>query len=421
MKVHVKKNNLGLVILWIVAFNLGFVPDGNAKSRDVRVLKHGAGQWELLVDGKPYFVKGVVYNFWVVGDDHNTGTLRDWSVLDTDKNGRVDVGYDSWVDKNRNNVQDADEPAVGDWQLLQEMGANTIRVYQMPSADPRIEHLYIDQGQRLTFAHPPNKEIFRDLYQRYGIMTMVGHFFGEWTIGSGAKWEQGTDFTDPGQRENLLTGIRVMVEEHKDEPYTLMWVIGNENFNPWDQDNAEKQVEAYLSLVNEAAKLIHKLDPHHPVALCNWVDRNIEQMLKYCPAVDIFGLNSYSRRFDPVWQKARRDFDRPVLLTEYGLPAIVAGKENGIVQARYYEEAWADIVANKYGGTGVGNSIGGALFVWCDQWALAGNPWQHDSGQWMGVAGVEWFGVTSQGDGSKSPFMRQLRESYFLYQKMWKE
>ena len=83
-----------------------------------------------------------------------------------------------------------------------------------------------------------------------------------------------------------------MVEEHKDEPYTLMWVIGNENFNPFDQDNAEKQVEAYLTLVNEAAKLIHRLDPHHPVALCNLADRNIEQMRKYCPAVDIFGMNA---------------------------------------------------------------------------------------------------------------------------------
>ena len=416
-----KRNNSGIVAFMLAFLCFVFVSTVDAKPRDVRVVKHGSGQWELLVDGKPYFVKGVVYNFWTVGDDHTKGTLRDWSILDTNQNGRVDVAHDSWVDKNGNNVQDADEPAVGDWQLLKEMGANTIRVYQMPSADPRVDPLYVDPGARLTYAHPPNKEIFRDLYERYGIMVIVGHFFGEWTIGSGATWEKGTDFTDPQQRKNLLTGIRVMVEEHKDEPYTLMWLIGNENFNPWDKDNAETQVEAFLTLVNEAAELIHKLDPHHPVALCNWSDKNIEQMQKYCPAVDIFGTNAYSRRFEPIWQKARRDFDRPVLLTEFGYPAILDGKENGMVQARYHEDAWTDIVANQYGGTGVGNSIGGTVFVWCDIWAFAGSPWQHDAGETMRVLGEEWFGVTSQGDGSKSPFMRQLREAYFLYQRMWKE
>ena len=415
-----KRNNKLLVVLMAAAFCCAAPAPGWAQPRDVKALKRGAGQWELLVDGKPYFVKGVVYNFWPVGDDNNAGTLRDWSILDTDRNGRVDGPYDAWADKNGNNVQDADEPAVGDWQLLKEMGANTIRVYQMPSADPRVASLYADRGVHLTFAHPAHKEIFRDLYQRYGIMVVVGHFFGEWTIGSGAAWDKGTDFTDPQQRKNLLAGIRVMVEEHKDEPYTLMWLLGNENFNPWDHDNAETQVPAFLSLANEAAQLIHSLDPHHPVALCNWSDKHIEQMQQYCPAVDIFGVNAYSRRFEPLWQKARRDFDRPVLITEYGLPAILDGKENGTVQARYHADAWEDIAANRYGGTGVGNSIGGMIFVWCDIWAFAGSPWKHDAGETLPVPGEEWFGVTSQGDGSKSPFLRQLREAYFLYQKLWK-
>lgn len=417
----IRKNTLGIVFLIVTGLYFIFISPSDAKPREVKVVKHGVGQWELIVDRKPYFVKGVVYNVWTVGDDPRAGTLRDWSILDTDKNSRVDVAYDSWVDKNGNNVQDADEPAIGDWQLLKEMGANTIRVYQMPSADSRIAPLYVYPSARLTYVHPPNKELFRDLYRRYGIMVIVGHFFGEWTTGSGATWDKGTDFTDPQQRKNLLMGIRVMVEEHRNEPYTLMWMIGNENFNPWDHDNAETQVPAFLTLVNEAAILIHKLDPHHPVGLCNLNDQHIEEMQKYCPAVDIFGMNAYSREFSPSWQKARRYFDRPVLITEFGFPALLRGKENGKVQALYHKEAWGDIVANRYGGKGVGNSIGGAIFVWCDMWALAADPWKHETGEHLRVPGEEWYGVTSQGDGSKSPFMRQLRETYFLYQKMWKE
>ena len=31
----------------------------------------------------------------------------------------------------------------------------------------------------------------------------------------------------------------------------------------------------------------------------------------------------------------------------------------------------------------------------------------------------EWFGIISQGNGKHSPFMRQLRESYFVYQNFW--
>jgi hypothetical protein len=31
----------------------------------------------------------------------------------------------------------------------------------------------------------------------------------------------------------------------------------------------------------------------------------------------------------------------------------------------------------------------------------------------------EWLGVAGQGDGALSPFLRQLREAYTTYQKLW--
>ena len=31
----------------------------------------------------------------------------------------------------------------------------------------------------------------------------------------------------------------------------------------------------------------------------------------------------------------------------------------------------------------------------------------------------EWLGLVTQGDGSVSPFLRQLRRSYELYQQLW--
>jgi beta-glucuronidase len=348
----------------IVSLLLLFSSPVYAAPQKVTVAHHGKGQWEVLVNNTPYFIKGVIYNFTVVGDDPNVENLRDWNILDLNGNGKNDLAYDVWVDKNLNNIQDPDEPAVGDWQLLKDMGTNTIRIYQMPSDDERIRAYYQSKGAKLTFGHPPNKEIYRDLYARYGIMTAVGHFFGEWGIGSGALGSSGTDYTNPQQRQHLLDGIRVMVEEHKDEPYTLMWIIGNENFNHSDFDNAETEVEAFLTLVNEAAKLIHQLDPNHPVAFCNWHTDHMSDIARLAPEIDIFGMNTYSQGFDEQYAKVRDSFDRPVLLTEYGTYAAREDKLSFDIQKNYHQVSWRSIWENRYGGKKVGNSIGAMVFQW---------------------------------------------------------
>jgi len=390
-----------------------------SQAAKVEVKQHGPAQWELLVNGQPYFVKGVVYNYTAVGDDANEGTLRDWGDLDVNNNGKNDVAYEAWVDANQNNVKDADEKPVGDWQLLKEMGCNTIRVYQLPSADPRLKDTFVYDGARLTFEHPPNKKMFRDLYQTYGIMMMVGHFFGEWTLGSGAEWEAGTDYTDPVQRQRLLNCVRVMVEEHKDEPYTLMWVLGNENFNPYDQDNAETEVEAFLTLVNEAAQLIHELDPNHPVAICNWHTDRLEDIARFCPDVDIYGTNQYRHGLAEEYEKISKVFDRPVVITEYGIQALGRSRIDKLSVRAYHKLVWRDIFEARYGGKGTGNSIGGCVFAWSDQWYLGGSPDVHDYGDFLGMPNAEWFGVVGLGDGSDSPFQRVLKPEYFLYQELW--
>jgi beta-glucuronidase len=272
----------------------------------------------------------------------------------------------------------------------------------------------------LTFGHPPNKEIFRDLYQHYGIMVAIGHFFGEWSIGSGAQTAKGTDYTDPLQRKNLLEGIRVMVEEHKDEPYTLMWILGNENFNHSNFDNAETQVYAFLTLINEAAELIHKIDPNHPVALCNWHTDHLEDIAKMVPDIDIFGMNSYSQGFDPLYEKIRDVYDRPVLLTEYGTYAAKDDKLSYDIQKNYHQVSLRSINENRYGANGVGNSIGAMVFQWSDMWYFFGSESTHDVDEYSQRKYAEWMGLTSQGDGKNSPFIRQLKKVYYLYQKFWK-
>jgi len=114
----------------------------------VRLLQYSNKSWQLLVDGKPYIIKGIAYAPAKIGQSPDEGTLDDWMQADYNSNDRIDGPYDSWVDKNKNNRRDEDEGPTGDFRLLWQMGANTIRIYH----------------------HASNKPLLQDLYKNYGIM-----------------------------------------------------------------------------------------------------------------------------------------------------------------------------------------------------------------------------------------------------------
>ncbi|MBI4846173.1 MAG: hypothetical protein HY810_06860 [Candidatus Omnitrophica bacterium] len=140
---------------------------------NIKLVEYENGHWQLFVDGKPFMIKALGYQPSKIGQSPDIGTLEDWSFSDTNKNGRIDSPYDAWVDKNKNNIQETDEPAVGDFQLLKDVGANVIRVYHH------------------TFAS--NKKVFQDLYKNYGIRIIIGDFLGMYAVGSKAPWNPGTN------------------------------------------------------------------------------------------------------------------------------------------------------------------------------------------------------------------------------------
>jgi beta-glucuronidase len=379
----------------------------------VACVKYSNGQWGLEVDGKPFVVRGLTYTPTRVGQNY----AWNWMAEDENFNKKNDVAYDSWVDANRNNKQDPGEPVIGDFQLLKEMGCNTIRVFNSLDID---------------------KELLRDLYKTYGIRAIVCDFFGAYTVHSMASWNVGTDYSHPDQRRLMKEFVLKTVAECKDEPWLLGYILGNENNMPLDytgvnasRTQAAGQPKVYAEFLNEVAAAIHALDPDHPVGVGNVGLGLVDAYAKYAPELDFIGVNDYpgSNGFGALWIRARKLIDRPILITEYGCDAYWTGK--GVdeeMQANYLKNEWEDIEYNLAGAPGEGNAIGGIIFEWLDEWwkDTRGDPADRQNTEPTaelafpdGWSQEEFFGIVGQGDGFKSPFLRQPRKAYYLYKELW--
>ena len=395
---------------------------------NVKLVEYNNKHYQLFVDDKPFIVRGICYSPNPVGTSPDNGTLnasRDWMFADYNDNGIVDGPYESWVDSNNNDIKDADDKIVGDFQLMKDMGINTLRLYHYPDF---------------------NKQLLKEGYEKYGFMYMIGNFIGMYCTDSGAEWFQGTDYTNEEQCQRMLASVEKMVEEYKDEPYVLMWVLGNENnygtvgvvgVSAGTGCNVRKDIAAYYQFVNRCAKRIKELDPQQrPVAICNGDTLFMDICAQNAPELDIYGANAYRGRegFGTLWKDVMKLYERPVVVTEYGCPAfskMYNREDNEKHQALYHEGSIKNIQEN-VAGYGVGNALGGIIFEFTDEWWKAGPPPEYDpyfhdeTGQWMGpfIDGwgyEEWFGLVGVGDGKDTPFKRQLRKAYFAIMDLWKK
>ena len=401
----------------------------------VKVVQCHNGTWQLLVNEKPYLIKGTVFGPVKIGEDPSEATMHDWMQYDDNGDGVNDIAYQTWLDTNKNNKKDPTERIYGDFKLLKEMGCNTIRLYHVPSDNPILGDIYKkDSSTALQFDHAVNKELLNQLYKDYGIMVIMGNFLGSWTIGSGASWEKGTDYTNPKHCANIKKSVKAMVLDNKDEPYVLMWLLGNENnIANWSHCNAKSQPEAYAKLIGELTDMIHKLDPEHPVAVCDGDNFNtLRQYAKYSKEIDIIAYNSYRGKygFGSLWKGSKSILDKPIFISEFGLFAYNSKVgEDEDLQLEYNKKCWQDIVLNskeqyRSDNNYAGNCIGGVVFDWVDRWYMDGTPYEHNPGTQYWSASPdhlqheEWFGIVSMGNGSDT-LMRQKRKIYDYFKDAW--
>ncbi len=290
--------------------------------------------FQLRVDGTPMMVFGMNWDYLPIGDNYN---------------------YDFFGKPDDFIIEALD----AEMTLLKEMHVNVIRQY---------------------LGIPPRWVQY--IYEKYGIYTILNHPVARYGMTIDGAWVFPVDYSDPRLRALLKEQIVELVDQYKNTPGLLMWLLGNENNYglvwksteienlPKGQQDDARAVHLY-SLFGELTDLIHQRDQNHPVAIANGDLGFLDVIKTECPNLDVLGTNVYrgpSSR--DLFQRVRDELGLPLLYTEFGADAYDAkrGREDDVAQARVLQSLWQEIYEQSYGHGGAANAIGGLIFQWSDGW-----------------------------------------------------
>lgn len=370
----------------------------------VKVEKSRDG-WRLMVAGRPYFVKGVCYQYVPIGQGEQ---------------------YDIFAGPGR--------PWLADGKILKSMGVNTVRFYK-PGAD--IQN---------------TRRAIRDLYKRFGIRTALGHYLGFWS------WPP-PNYADPVFRAKIKEDVVAMVKAYKDEDGILFWILGNENNYSFDRGirdwstpeidslgsplkAREAKARIYYRFLNELALAVKEVDRDHPVVMGNGELASINIAKEEAPDIDILGGIVYQgKTFGTYFERLKRNYGKPNVFIEFGSDAYDAvwQQESQDWQAFFIKLQWNEIWKNRAGSDGAGNSLGGFVFEWTDEW------WKHNPGYvpgwkthdteagWANTAyyfdtkagnniNEEWWGIAAlDSKNMRYGFERRIpRKAFYVLKSLWR-
>lgn len=362
----------------------------------VEVTKKADG-WRLKVKGEAFMVNGMNWDYFPIGTNY---------------------AYSLW-----NQPDDFIRKALDDeMSMLKNMGVNTIRVYTGI------------QPKWITY-----------IYENYGIYTMLNHSFGRYGLTLDGAWVGNTEYDDPRVIELLLKEVRELAAEYKDTPGLLLYLLGNENNYglfwggaetediPMEDRESTHRARHLYKLFNKAAVAMKAIDTNHPVSICNGDLLFLDIIAEECKDVDIFGINVYRGvSFTDLFDRSKREYDKPLLLTEFGSDAFnaITMEEAQREQAFYNVANWREIYENAAGMGKTGNSIGGFTFQFSDGWWKYGQTKDLDvhntNASWVnggylfdyapGVNNMneEWFGICAKGPTNMKGFYQLFpRAAYY--------
>ena len=367
----------------------------------VRVVTDSAGQ-RLQVDGRDFFVQGVNWDYVPIGQNY---------------------AYSLWTQP------EATIRAALDREMprLKAMGVNAIRQY----------------------AGIPPRWV-RYIFRQYGIHTVLNHPLGRYGVTVDGVYAPSTNYADPAVRALLTREVLALVEEFRDTPGVLVWLLGNENNYGLEWQSAETEnlpvgerqraKAAYLySLVGEVAGAIKARDPRRPVAFANGDLQYLDLLAREARTLDILGSNVYrGRSFTDLFDRVKAAMGIPVMFTEFGADAWNerTRREDQAMQARYLVAQWQEIYLNSHGKGAAGNAIGGFTFQWSDGWWKFGQETRladHDiNASWSADAypddyrpgannmNEEWWGIMAKGrPDRRGLFPLYPRAAYYALQQAY--
>ena len=171
--------NLGVVLSLVMCLFLSST--SFAKSPQVVTTQQDAQGWKLKVDGRDFYIKGVVWGYTPRGENY---TFNLWGQPEA--NIRKILDYD--------------------FGLMKKANVNAIR----------------------SFATIPPKWVTY-VYEKYGIMTAINPLMGRYGASIGGTWRPNTDYAEPLTRKTLKDQVLKDVSKYKDVPGVLMFALGNES------------------------------------------------------------------------------------------------------------------------------------------------------------------------------------------------
>jgi hypothetical protein len=177
--------------------------------------------------------------------------------------------------------------------VLAACGGNAIRTWGVESAGKLVD------GKPLL-----------DRAHELGIAVTVGIWL--------AHERHGFDYGDAAKVAEQRRQVEEAVRRFKDHPALLSWGLGNEMEGPTGAGASP----AVWQEVNHLAKLVKRIDPHHPVmpVVANVNAGKVAAIRTHAPEIDILGVNAYAGAAGVGGRLREFGWSKPYCVTEFGVP-----------------------------------------------------------------------------------------------------